>query len=80
MVDIELHRPVKVHRQNDAGPSITIPLEQLPDIRRVLERNGIAYTISPDAIKLDESKPFIAIVNFGRNVDPDQVQAALDAG
>jgi hypothetical protein len=78
MIDIETRRPLKLNREGDGGPYLMVPLDQLSTVRRVLRENGIAHSISEDAIQLD-SKPAIAIVNFGRGADVNRIQDALDA-
>jgi hypothetical protein len=78
MVDIETHERLQVNTEGDAGPYLMIPLEQLPDVRRVLTEHNISHTVVEDAIKLDD-KPVIAILDFGRTADAAQIQAVLDA-
>jgi hypothetical protein len=78
MIDIETHERLLVNTEGDAGPYLMVPLDQLPDVRRVLEQKRIPHTIVEDAIGIDDM-PVIAIVDFGRTADPVTIQAALDA-
>jgi hypothetical protein len=55
-----------------------VPLNQLPDVRRVLERNGIKHVVEDDAIQWDD-KPVIAVIDFDYHADVAKIQEALDA-
>jgi hypothetical protein len=79
MIDSETHKQLKVNMEGDAGPYLMVPLEQLPDVRRVLQENGIGHSVEPDAIGLD-GKPVIAVINFGRRANVARIQEVLDAG
>jgi hypothetical protein len=78
MIDIETRTPLRVSTDGDAGPYLMLPLDQLPDVRRVLSENGIRYAVEEDAIQLDD-KPFIAIIDFGIDADVARIQSVLDA-
>ncbi len=78
MTDIETRTPLTVKTEGDAGPYLMVPLEQLPEVRRVLQQNGIKHTVAPEAVRL-AGKPVIAIIDFGRRADAARIQAALDA-
>ena len=78
MIDVELNQPLQVNTEGTAGPYLMVPLTQLPDVRAVLDANQLRYTVSQDAISLDE-RPVIAIVDFGIGADVAQIQAILDA-
>jgi hypothetical protein len=78
MIDIETQAPLKINTDGDAGPYLMVPLNQLPEVRRVLEHNGIKHVIEDDAIQWDD-KPVIAIVDFDYRADVAKIQAALDA-
>jgi hypothetical protein len=78
MIDIETRQPVKVNTEGDAGPYLMVPLDQLNEVRLILQERGIAHIVAEDAIQLD-GKPMIAIVDFGRRANAVDIQAALDA-
>jgi hypothetical protein len=80
MIDVELKKPLTV-KTDEATKSthLMFPLPQLDDVRRVLDQNGIAYSLARDAIQLHKGKPFIAIIEFGRGANAAKIQAALDA-
>ena len=54
------------------------PVDQLPEIREVLDKNDIRYWVDEDAISLN-GQPAVSVINFGRGVDAAQVQKLLDA-
>jgi hypothetical protein len=78
MIDIETRTPLRVSTEGDAGPYLMLPLDQLPDVQRVLAENDIAHTVEDDAIQLDD-KPVIAIIDFGVDADVARIQSVLDA-
>jgi hypothetical protein len=78
MLDIETRAPLRVSVDGDAGPYLMFPLDQLPDVRRVLGENGITYAIEEDAIQLDD-KLAIAIIDFDLDADVAHIQSVLDA-
>jgi hypothetical protein len=78
VIDHETQHELKVSVEGSAGAYLTVPLDQLPNVRRVLENNGIVHFISQDVIELD-GRPPIAIIDFARGADTCRIQAALDA-
>jgi hypothetical protein len=78
MIDIETQTPLKISTDGDAGPYLMVPLNQLHEVRRVLERNGIKHVIEDDAIQWDD-KPVIAVIDFDYHADVAKIQEALDA-
>jgi len=78
MLDIETRERLQISTDGDAGPYLLVPLDQLPDVGRVLQQHHIAYAVVEDAIELDD-RPVIAIIDFGRTADAARIQAAMDA-
>ncbi len=78
MLDIETNQPLRVGEDGDTGPYLLLPLDQLEAVQRVLDERGFVYSVSEDAIQLDDS-PFIAIVDFARDESAARIQEALDA-
>jgi hypothetical protein len=78
VLDIETQSRLVVHVEGDAGPYLLVPVDQLADVRGVLERNRIAHSLASDAIRLD-GKLAVAIIDFGRRAEAGAIQAALDA-
>jgi hypothetical protein len=77
MVDLETQQRLLVSTDGDAGPYLMVPLQQVPDIRIVLQGRQIPYSVDRDAIQLD-GHPVIAVINFGRGADPRHLQEVLD--
>ncbi len=78
MNDSTTHARVAVSTDGDAGPYIMVPLDQLDAVAEMLKTGGIAFWVDADAISLN-GKPAIAVINFGRGTDAQQVQGLLDA-
>lgn len=78
MTDVETQDQLKISTDGDAGPYLMLPLQQLDDVLRLLKTHGVTFSVDDDAILLD-GRPAIAIVNFGRDTDPRQLQRLLDA-
>lgn len=77
MIDVTTKEPLYVSDGGTAGPYIMVPLSQLDDLKRLLDANQVSYWVDNNAISLD-GEPYIAFVNFGRDVDAGAVQAMLD--
>jgi hypothetical protein len=78
MIDIETQKPLAVSVDGESGPYLMVPLDQLRQVREVLENHGIAHAVEEDAIQWDD-KPAIAIVDFRPGADVSRIQAVLDA-
>jgi hypothetical protein len=78
MIDSATKKAVRVSTDGTAGPYIMIPVGQLPEIRGVLDANGVRYWVDEDAISLN-GQPAVAVVNFGRGVPAAAIQKLLDA-
>lgn len=78
MIDSSTKKPVDVSTGGDAGPYIMIPVQQVEDIRVLLDAHNIPYWVDEDAISVD-GKPAITVVNFSRGVDRAAVQDILDS-
>jgi DhnA family fructose-bisphosphate aldolase class Ia len=77
MIDRETLEQLAVSTDGDAGPYLMVPLEQLPEVRTLLQGHAIPHVVDEDAIQLD-GKAVIAVINFGRAADPAQIQKLLD--
>lgn len=78
MQDRQTGEQVKVHTEGVAGPYIPIGLDQLDRVTRALNRDGIAYSVDRDAVRID-GEPVTAVVNLGQGADVEQVQEVLYA-
>ena len=77
MIDVSTKNPLRVSIDGDAGPYIMVPVQQIDDVRPLLDANNIPYWVDEDAISLD-GKPAVTVVNLGQGVDPATVQDILD--
>ena len=77
MIDKTTRERLSVSRDGTAGPYLMVPVEQVPRVRELLNKHGISFWVDSDAIALD-GQPAIAVVNFGRHGEADQIQAILD--
>lgn len=77
MIDISTEKPLRVSTDGDAGPYIMVPVQQIGDVRRLLDAESVPYWVDEEAISLD-GKPEVTVVNLGRAADPDAVQKMLD--
>jgi hypothetical protein len=79
MTDLKTHEPLRVSTDSVGGPYLDVPLDQLADVRRLLDAHGVYYWVSQLAISINQSAKRI-YVYFGRKGDADTVQRILDAG
>ncbi len=77
MIDVSTKKPLSVSTDGNAGPYVTVPVAQLPDVRDLLDANNVPYWLDEEAISLD-GKPEVTVVNLGQGADPDAVQKILD--
>ena len=77
MIDISTKKPLYVSTDGDAGPYIMVPVQQIDDVRTLLDDNNILYSVDEDAISLD-GKPAVTVVDLGHGADAASVQSILD--
>jgi hypothetical protein len=77
MTDAATHKPLRVSTDGTAGPFIMVPLNQLDQVRQLLDRHRIRYWVEENAISLDGG-PYITVINLGREGNAVAVQALLD--
>ena len=84
MLDMITKKPLQVQPggnpagQYASGPRLRVPLDQLAEIRAVLERHKFQHWTNEFAISIDNGPSYIAIV-FSRYEKLEPIQAALDA-
>jgi hypothetical protein len=78
MIDVSTKQPLRVSNEGTAGPYVMVPLDQLDELRQLLDAKRIGYWVDENAISLNGAA-YIAVVNFGRNADPNTIQSILDA-
>jgi hypothetical protein len=77
MIDTTTNKPLRVWPDEKVGPYIEVVASQLEEVKRLLEKNGIRYSVEEDIISLNGG-PYIATINLRRGTDPNAVQAILD--
>lgn len=77
MIDLSTKKPLSVSTDGDAAPYIMVPVQQIHDVRALLDANNVLYWVDEDAISLD-GKPEVTVVNLGRGTDVAAVQEILD--
>jgi hypothetical protein len=78
MLDRYTGKPIKVHAGAENYSSIIVCVDQLEDVRRILDIHTIPYRVSEHHISINNA-PFTTIIDLGRQVDPSRVQQLLDA-
>lgn len=77
MIDTSTKKRLYVSTDGDAGPYIMVPVQQIDDVRALLDANTIPYWVDENAISLD-GKPEITVINLGHGADATTVQNILD--
>jgi hypothetical protein len=54
-----------------------VPVQQIDDVRALLDANNIVYWVDDEAISLD-GRPEVTVVNLGHGSDAASVQKILD--
>lgn len=78
MVSTSTQKPLKVIAGGTAGSYVIVPLEQLDQVRKVLQANAIPHWVDHYAISIDGRPPSV-VIDLDRKAEPDRVQALLDA-
>lgn len=77
MINVASKKPLKVSTARNAPPYLRLPVEQLDDVRALLDAHGFTYWVDLMAISVDGA-PEVTVINFGHGTDPDAVQKVLD--
>ncbi len=78
MTDTTTRRPIRVSTDGTSGPYITVSVELLERVRKLLAENDIPHWVDHIAISVD-GRPAVTVINLGRKVDSRRVQDLLDA-
>ena len=78
MIDAMTRKPLYVSTDGTAGPYIMIPVDQLVEVRQLLDKHHVRYTVEEDVISLNGS-PEIAVVDLGVGADGEAIQSILDS-
>ena len=77
MIDTATGERRRVSIEGAGGPFIELPLSQVDEVRRHLDREAIPYWVDSLAISLD-GEPETTVIKFSRYVDPARIQSILD--
>ncbi len=78
MIDTTTRKRLRVSTDGEAGSYIMVPVEQLNQVRTLLDANKVSYWVDEEAISLD-GKPEIAVINLDLRSEPATVQRLLDS-
>ena len=77
MIDAMTRKPLHVSTDGTAGPYVMVPVSQLTELRELLDKHRIRYSVEEDAISLDGA-PEIAVVDLGNGADVAAIQQIID--
>ena len=77
MIDGSTKKPLCVSTDGDAGSYVMVPVQQIDEVRTLLDANSVVYWVDENAISLD-GKPEVTVVNLGHGTDAASVQSILD--
>jgi hypothetical protein len=78
MIDVSTQKPLHVSTDGTAGPYIMVPVQQVDDVRALLDAGAIPYWVDTYAISLD-GKPEVTVINLDPGTDSADVQHILDS-
>ena len=78
ILDATTQKPLVVSGADTPWPYIDVPLDQVPELRALLDRHGVRHTLDENALPWN-GWPYIATVSLPRGADAKPVQAILDA-
>ena len=78
MIDVTSSKPLRVSTIGTVGPLLRLPFSQVPELRRLLDKNNIRYKINDNVISWNGGPEF-AMVYFGREGDAEVIQSTLDS-
>jgi len=78
MTDVTSNKPLRVSGKAGAWPYINLPFSQLEEVRRLLDGHGVRYSVTENAISLNDG-PFFIVIDLGRDGNPEAVQRVLDS-
>ena len=77
MIDAMTRKPLYVSTDGAAGPYIMVPVSRLAELRELLDKHRVRYSVEEEAVSLDGA-PEMAVVDLGRGADVAAVQTLLD--
>jgi hypothetical protein len=76
MIDSLTNEPIRIAFM-ESGPYVFVQLDQLEQVKKILDEGGFRYWVDEDAISLN-GQPYTSVVNLGREADVAAIQDLLD--
>jgi hypothetical protein len=77
MIDVVTKEPIRVDRFPEAWPFLRIPLEQLDQVKKLLDQAGFRYSVNKFAISSD-GDPYLVVLHLEYRADVAAIQKLLD--
>lgn len=77
MTDVHNHKPIRVLSDEGSKPYITAPVDQLKQLREILDANGVSYWVEHNVISVD-GRPAMAVINLRGKDNIYEIQEILD--
>ena len=77
MIDSLTKEPIKVSDDADAWPYIRVQLDQLDQVKKLLDNAGFRYYVDEYAISFN-GQPYTSVVNLEHDADVPAIQRLLD--
>ena len=77
MIDTSKERRLIVSDDGVGGPYIMLPVDELDEVRKRLDRNEINYWVDSMSIRIG-NRPYMTVINLGLTGDAARVPAILD--
>jgi hypothetical protein len=77
MIDSITKEPIRVSKYFGAWPFIRLPLEQLDEVKKLLDRAGFRYAVDKYAMSSD-GDPYTVGVHFDHRAEVAAIQGLLD--
>jgi hypothetical protein len=78
MIDSITKEPIRVRKYYGAWPYIRLPLDQLDEVKKVLDRAGFRYAVNKYAVSKD-GDPYSVGVHFDHRAEVAAIQGVLDS-
>lgn len=65
-------------RSSNGRYSLTVPVEDVPRVKKALDVEGVKYQLDEDAVR-EKSKPRLAVFDFDERADAVALQRIIEA-
>jgi hypothetical protein len=77
MINSITNEPIRVSKHPEAWPYVRVPLDQLDQVKKLLDQAGLRYFVHVHAVAVD-GEPYTVVVDFDHRVDVAAIQAVFD--